>query len=591
MKHLLEHDRLDVLSKLNILDTPPNENFDRITRMASQIFNLPIAAVSLTDTDRQWFKSRVGVDHTSIPREGAPCAEVAERTDALVIEDMAADSCYRDSPLGKSGIRFYAGMPLTTREGYGLGALCVLGTEPRTVTTQEMAGLRDLAAMVMSQIELQHSIKRIDPISGLPNRTQFLEDLSDLERDDHGGIQRFVVMVDLAESGQIDHLVRVMGPNHIDASVRSAGRLVESALSGGRIAYHVAPTQFVFLAPQGARKQRYMSKLATMLMQIEETSSLRFSMTPVIGLTPFVVGKKSPAQLLRELNSAVQDARSLESRVSLFSPISHAKQARAHRLLEDFGVALEADDQLALVFQPRIDMASGHCIAAEVLLRWTHPELGAISPGEFIPIVEHSPHVRKMTAWILDTALRQTRVWTDIGLRLPLSVNVSAANLEEEDFPEQVALALMRHGIPASMLELEITESAIMRDASRAMEKLNALAEAGIKLAIDDFGTGYSSLSYLQILPASVVKIDQSFIKHLSDGMRELNLVRSMISLSHDMGYRVVAEGVETAKVRDILAAMKCDEAQGYFFAKPLQPAEFEDWHGLNNTNSLRATG
>lgn len=141
------------------------------------------------------------------------------------------------------------------------------------------------------------------------------------------------------------------------------------------------------------------------------------------------------------------------------------------------------------------------------------------------------------------------------------------------------------------MLELEITESAIMRDASRAMEKLNALAEAGIKLAIDDFGTGYSSLSYLQILPASVVKIDQSFIKHLSDGMRELNLVRSMISLSHDMGYRVVAEGVETAKVRDILAAMKCDEAQGYFFAKPLQPAEFEDWHGLNNTNSLRATG
>lgn len=181
-----EEARLDALYQLNLLDTAPSATFDRITRMASQIFNLPIAAVSLTDRDRQWFKSRVGVEHTSIPREKAPCAQVAETNEGLVIPDLLADECYANSILAGTGVRFYAGVPLVTREGFGLGSLCVLGAEPRTVSDQEMAGLSDLADMVMSQIEMQHAFGRIDPLSGLPNRTQFLDDLEDLGRDTPG---------------------------------------------------------------------------------------------------------------------------------------------------------------------------------------------------------------------------------------------------------------------------------------------------------------------------------------------------------------------------------------------------------------------
>lgn len=583
MIHSAEQKRLEALYSLGLLDTPASESFDRITRMARQIFNLPIAAVSLTDVDRQWFKSRVGVDHCTIPRDGAPCAQVAESAELLVVPDMAQDDCYRDSVLGKSGIRFYAGAPLVTREGHGLGALCVLGTEPREASAQELAGLQDLAAMVMAQIELQHAIGRIDPVSGLPNRMQFFDDLTDLELDDGSGLQRFAVLVDLAESGQIDHLARVMGPSHVDASIREAGQILRAALGGDRIAYHVSLTQFAFLAPKGARKQRFLAKLVTLVAGIEAASSLRFMMTPVMGVAPFVPGKISPAALLQELNSAAQDAREVEVRVSMFSAASHAKHERAFRLLEDFPQALRADDQLSVVFQPRMDLASGKCVATEVLLRWTHPEFGPVSPGEFVAIIEHSPHVRDMTAWVLDAALRQTRTWMDRGLNMPVSVNVSAANLDEDDFAEQVALALLRNRIPASMLELEVTESAIMKDAAKAMTKLRTLSEAGIRLSIDDFGTGYSSLSYLQLLPATVVKIDQSFIRNLNSGTREGNLVRSMISLSHDLGYRVVAEGVETEEVRDMLVAIECDEAQGYLFAKPLKPREFERWHGLQN--------
>ncbi|RYE95593.1 MAG: GAF domain-containing protein, partial [Oxalobacteraceae bacterium] len=177
---------MDALHQLKLLDTPASESFDRITRMASQIFGLPIAAVSLTDHDRQWFKSRVGVDHCSIPRAGAPCAEVAETTQLLVIEDFLEDSDYAESPLGRAGNRFYAGAPLVTNDGYGLGALCVLGTEPRRASSAELAALTDLAAMVMAQIELQHAFGRIDPVSGMPTRNQFREDLIDLARD-HAG--------------------------------------------------------------------------------------------------------------------------------------------------------------------------------------------------------------------------------------------------------------------------------------------------------------------------------------------------------------------------------------------------------------------
>ena len=191
MRDYQENARLDALRQLKLLDTAPSESFDRITRMASQIFGLPVAAISLTDRDRQWFKSRVGVDHWSIPRDRAPCAALAESTKPLVIEDLLADSYYADSVLGRAGTRFYAGAPLVTSEGFGLGSLCVLGTQPRKASAAELAALVDLAAMVMAQIELQHAFGRIDPVSGMPTTTQFREDLSDLARD-HPGQQLLI---------------------------------------------------------------------------------------------------------------------------------------------------------------------------------------------------------------------------------------------------------------------------------------------------------------------------------------------------------------------------------------------------------------
>ncbi|TCM48417.1 EAL domain-containing protein (putative c-di-GMP-specific phosphodiesterase class I) [Rhizobium sp. PP-F2F-G48] len=567
-----------VLKKLDILDTSPCESFDRITRIASQIFDLPIAAVSLSDVDRQWFKSRVGVQHESIPRYLAPCAQVSDSANILVIKDMAADTRYCKSHLGQSGIRFYAGAPLVTKEGFGLGALCVLGTEPRDVTEREIRALTDLADMVMAQIELQHAYGRIDPVSGLPNRKQFYDDIVDLAKDEHNLAVRLVVLIDLAGTSQIDDLARVIGPGHLDACVKAAACLLKEEVGRHRTIYNVSNTQFTFLAAHGSREEDTLAELAHLLSRLQEVTDLHFLLAPVAGIFPFTPGCIEAAELLKALNSAAQDARQGNSQVGLFSLELDEKHRRHFRISQDLKAALCSKNQLSLVFQPRIDLTSGRCIAVEVLLRWQHPELGTISPGEFIPIIERSLGIRDLTFWVLNAALKQVRSWIDSGLSLPVSVNVSAANIDDGAFAEHVVAALMRHGVPPTHLELEVTESAIMKNTQTAVRTLESLRDAGVALSIDDFGTGYSSLSYLQKLPTKVLKIDQSFIRDLESDERGQCLVQSMITLSHDLGYRVVAEGIETAAVRKVLTRMSCDEGQGYLFAKPLAAPALEAW-------------
>jgi EAL domain-containing protein (putative c-di-GMP-specific phosphodiesterase class I)/GGDEF domain-containing protein len=581
-----ETSRLDALHQLKLLDTPASESFDRITRMASQIFGLPVAAVSLTDHDRQWFKSRVGVDHYSIPRAGAPCAEVAETTQLLVIEDFLEDSDYAESPLGRAGTRFYAGAPLVTNDGYGLGALCVLGTEPRKASSAELAALTDLAAMVMAQIELQHAFGRIDPVSGMPTRNQFREDLIDLARD-HAGEQYFAVVVDLAREDQISRITRAMGAARVDQMVHEAAQALRAALGPDRTAYQIGTAQFAFISPSEVEQSEYVELLRTGFETMRASSSVRFVTNVTIGVRSFAAGSVSVDDLIRGATSAAQDARDTEGSIALYSPARDTAHRRQYGLLQDFGAALEAGDQLRLVYQPRINLSTGDCIGAEALLRWRHPLLGDVSPGEFIPIIEQTSLARPTTQWVLDTAMDQLAAWQRDGLAITLSANISAANLSETDLCDRITTGLTARELPFSSLEIELTESAIMDQPDQALGMLKRLQDAGICLAIDDFGTGHSSLAYLQRLPAQIVKIDQTFIRDLTGATgADFVLVETMIGLAHRLGYRVVAEGIETAEAAGILEKLGCEEAQGFWFARPMEADRFIIW--LSERESAR---
>ncbi|WP_148863827.1 sensor domain-containing phosphodiesterase [Marinobacter fonticola] len=576
-----EQERLYTLRQLKILDTPPSESFDRITRTAAKLFNLPVSAISLTDENRQWFKSRVGTEFTEVARRKSPCSDISASPEVLVIEDFQANDYYRNAPQAELGMRFYAGAPLTTYDGYTLGTLCVLGPEPRTASKEELAGLVDLSHMVMAQIDLQYALGRVDPITLLPNRIQFTEDLADLAID-YGGETRHAIFVELGDARELNTLNRVMGGGNTEELSREASRALLAHLHDDDTLYSIAPGQFIVLCRPGVESEieRKVSRLHDRLDWMNIGSTRNIIVRPALGVAPIHLGRTSANDAIRHAHSASHDARQNERNWTHYDPRIDADHQRRFTLLRDMREALVTGDGLWLVFQPRIDLKTGRCTGAEALLRWKHPALGDVSPTEFIPLIENTPLARHLTQWVLHAATAQAAQWFQQGKILRVSANVMASNFEEEGFTDLLMQRMQHLQLPAQAFELELTESALVRNRMAVASQLNALANAGIHLAIDDFGTGYSSLAYLLDIPAHVIKIDRTFTTSTPTvrPTSQKTLLKAMIDLAHGMGFRTVAEGYDPPDMLETLGQFGCDEVQSFAISKPLSPDGFEAW-------------
>ena len=236
------------------------------------------------------------------------------------------------------------------------------------------------------------------------------------------------------------------------------------------------------------------------------------------------------------------------------------------------------EGELSLCYQPKVDLRNGTTIGAEALARWTHPEHGFVPPDEFIEVAEETGLIEPLTKWVVKTALEQIVTWNRQGVVLAVSINLSAKSLHDENLPVILSEAVKAHNVPHWQLVLEITESAIMVDAGRAMAVLEQLAGMGFSLSIDDFGTGYSSLGYLSRMPVHELKIDRTFVMDMIDDHNNGVIVRSTIDLAHNLGLKVVAEGIETEGHIAKLEALGCDVGQGYLISKPLTPEAFGEW-------------
>jgi len=575
-----EEARQNALRNLGLLDTPPSESFDRITRLAARLLGAPVSTISLTDHDRQWFKSRFGVDLAEIPRAEAPCNYAIHDDKVFMVPDLLKDDRFKTSVLANAGIRFYAGAPLITRTGYVLGTLCVVDDKPRVMTDDEARLLVDLAAMVMTQIEVQNTIGRIHPASGLPNEYQFFEDLEDLVGH-HPDERRVGLLIELASQQQITHGLRVVGAAYTEELIRNATGTLRRSLGEVPRIYHVGPTRCAILLDESAITDidRLTDAIDTALRATVSYSEVPISPDPVMGVHIFALSDvENSRDVLRRLFNAADDARKSGERIAFYNEIVDRAHARSFALIGDMRDALTEVGQFSLVYQPVVDFVSGKCIGAEALLRWRHKTLGDIGPAEFIPLAEGTALIGPLTAWVADTALGQLAQWVRAGQSPKISINISVRNLDESDFAEDLGKLLAKHGVDACAVQIEFTESVLVGYSARALEQVQALKRMGVSIAIDDFGTGYSGLSYLQQLPATVLKIDQSFIKSLATSEHDQKLVRAIIYMAHDLGYRVVAEGVENHEAYDMLASWQCDEAQGYLIAHPLAPAAMEAW-------------
>jgi diguanylate cyclase len=288
--------------------------------------------------------------------------------------------------------------------------------------------------------------------------------------------------------------------------------------------------------------------------------------------------------VLRQADVAMYIAKRHGAGAFAYDPAADGHSPARLSLLGELRGALHRRE-LELYFQPKVSLVTGGTVGAEALVRWRHNDRGLIAPGEFVPLAEHTGLIRSLTYYVLDAALAEERRWMDADRALPVSVNLSARNLTEDRLVEQIAELLRRHGVPPSLLELELTESSIVTEPTRARDLLSRLRALGVRVSIDDFGAGFTSLALLKSLPVSELKIDRSFIEAMTKQPSDALIVRSVVQLSHNLGLTAVAEGVEDAEVLDALGAMGCDVVQGYHFTPPLPSKAFSAWYRDRSDN------
>ncbi len=296
------------------------------------------------------------------------------------------------------------------------------------------------------------------------------------------------------------------------------------------------------------------------------------------------------ADLLRRADVAMYAARAGDSRVVLYDPQLDEENRNRVETAQDLDAAI-GERQFVLHYQPKVDVGTGALIGAEALVRWQHPTRGLLYPDSFLPCVEQSGLMGALTRVVLDAAVAQLATWSERGLTLTVAVNLSASDLLDEHLAGWIEGLLAEHAVPVSALELEITESVLMTDPERAHVVLERLRALGLRIAVDDYGTGYCSLAYLRDFPVDELKIDRSFVAHVTEDPRSAAIVRSTVELAHALDLEVVAEGVEHVHALDALAAFGCDFAQGYHFSRPLPADELATWAHARAADDAPAIG
>lgn len=587
-----EGQRLNELYRLHILDTPPEERFDRLTRLVAEWLDVPICLISLVDERRQWFKSVVGLDVRETPRVYSICAYALHERELLLVEDTHAEPRFAANPLvrGEPHVRFYAGAVLRGANGLPVGTFCVIAHEPRQLTELQRSQLLTIArvteALLVQQEQMQnlqrhvHHFAYADPVTGVANRRWFYKRaISVLGQP--GAPPQLCVWLEVDRN---EDLALGAGPRVASTLLRSIARRMQQAMPEGTLLARWELAEFALLVPLASATQ--IESVLDDLLRVFDAPFVvgeqRFQASARMGVSVFPLDEQVPDEVLRK---AWETCRTItpadHARVRRYSPEVRARFTERFDLLQRLREDLAAG-ALQLAIQPKISLATGDVVGGEVLCRWHSQVLGPVSPGVFVPLAEEHGLIDQLGGFVLERTLRQLAEWQAEGLEpVRLAVNLSSHQLRDLALPRQVQRLLEEHGVDPRWLGLEVTESAFIEDPERATRVMQALRARQVELALDDFGTGYSSLSYLQQLPLDLLKLDASLVRRIAEQPRDAALVRNVITLAHDLGLSVVAEGVEEPAQRDVLCQLRCDQLQGFLFARPCPPAEFASrWLG-----------
>ncbi len=417
-----------------------------------------------------------------------------------------------------------------------------------------------------------------DPLTALPNRVQFRDAVREAITKSVGTDQSVaVLMLDL---DRFKHVNDVLGYQFGDLVLkRVAERLSQQIMREGDMIARLGGDEFAVLLRCGdaALAESVALRITRAFDDPLTLEEHTVDMSAGIGMACWPAHGNDADVLLSRAEVAMYAAKRRTAGPLMYDASIDAASTQTLSLLTELRQAVELGE-LRLYLQPKLALDSGRVAGAETLVRWQHPQRGLVPPMQFIPFAEQTGFIRVLTMWVFEEAARQWLALVAQGMTVTLSVNLSTRDLLDQDLPQKFDALLTQHRVPAEAFCLEITESAIMDDPQRALATLNRLSALGFKLSIDDFGTGYSSLAYLKRLPVDELKIDKSFVMSMETDIDDAKIVRSTIDLAHNMGLTVVAEGVENAKVWELLRELNCDQAQGYHMGKPMPATDFVRW-------------
>lgn len=430
---------------------------------------------------------------------------------------------------------------------------------------------RDVTARVQAERNLHH-LAHHDPLTQLPNRLRFEDALQKLLSSGGADVGLTVLFIGLDRFKNIND---TLGHQIGDEVLKTVAKRLRNVIDGDHFLARFGGDEFTVLLVGALTHAELLALVRRILVELEQTIDLEgyeLFVSASIGIAAYPRDGDSITHLMKSADTALYRAKSLGRGTYQFYDRGSDQLALQRLQLEAALRTAIKEDGLTVAYQPQIAAASGRIVGVEALSRWTHPELGFISPAEFIPIAEETGLIVELGRQVLRKACGQAKTWFDAGQEIRVAVNVSTRQLLRVDLCHEVDRILQEVGLPGHLLEIEITESAIMQDMEAAAEVLAHLRKLGVSVALDDFGTGYSSLSYLKQLPLSALKIDQSFVQEIPRLAADKAVVKTIISLAKNLDLLVIAEGVEEASQRDYLAAHGCDLLQGYLFSRPTDP-------------------
>ncbi|MDH5387728.1 MAG: EAL domain-containing protein [Gammaproteobacteria bacterium] len=416
-----------------------------------------------------------------------------------------------------------------------------------------------------------------DNLTGLPNRNLLFDRLDQAQLAANRNKTSFaLLLMDLDNFKEIND---ALGHHFGDLMLKKISTIIQQTLRENDSIARLGGDEFAVLLPDTEQEGALQcaQKILTSLKTPFNVKDIRIESSASIGIVFYPQDGSDTEILLQRADIAMYQAKKTRSHYVIYDQSRDFDNVRQLTLMNALRETIK-NDQLDVYYQPMVDQKTGCTIAAEALARWHHPELGFISPEEFIPIAERTGLIRKLTLSVIKQAMHDCKQWQDMGYEMMVAINISTHCLQDQSFPRKLNQILQTSAISAHSIELEITESALMQDIGGARQVLQQLNLAGYSLSIDDFGTGFSSLAYLKELPVDTLKIDKSFIFDMDSNEDDTAIVQTVIELAHNFNCKVIAEGVETTSSLEQLKGLGNDIAQGYLFSKPIPFEEFNIW-------------